>query len=146
MVTNKLACTVMSALVFAAGSVTCATAQTTTADPHHPQGALSQATPVPPAGAAQVQSSPPGQPGMMPPSMMGGMMGRMMQPGGGTPMMGMHGPMMTIMFAVADVNSDGGLSFEELSTVHRRVFERVDANKDGKVTPEEIHAFMRGAP
>jgi Ca2+-binding EF-hand superfamily protein len=81
-------------------------------------------------------------PGMMVP----GMMGRMMQPGGGMSTMGMHGPMMKIMFAVADVNGDGGLSFEEVTTVHRRIFERVDSNKDGKVTPEEIQAFMRDSP
>ena len=54
--------------------------------------------------------------------------------------------MMRIMFAVADVNGDGGLSFEEVTTVHRRIFERVDANKDGKVTPEEVQAFMRESP
>jgi hypothetical protein len=88
----------------------------------------------------------PGQPGMMPPSTMGqSMMGRMMQPGmmGGMATMGTHGPMMKIMFAVADVNGDGALSFEEVTTIHKRIFDRVDVNRDGKVTPEEAQSFVR---
>jgi Ca2+-binding EF-hand superfamily protein len=60
--------------------------------------------------------------------------------------MGMHAPMMRIMFAVADVNGDGGLTFEEVTTIHRRIFEKVDGKEDGKVTPEEIQAFMRESP
>jgi hypothetical protein len=98
----------------------------------------------------------PAQPGTVPPSTMGqgmgqGMMGqsmmsRMMQSGGGMRMMGMHGPIMRIMFAVADANGDGGLSMEEISTVHRRIFESVDSNKDGKVTPQEMDTFMHGSP
>ena len=84
---------------------------------------------------------------MMPPAMMGqdtrgGMMG-------GMPMMGMHGQMgmhghmMKIMFAIADVDGDGGLSFEEVTAIHKRIFDQVDASKDGKVTPEEVQTFMR---
>ena len=75
-----------------------------------------------------------------------GMMGRnMMRPGmmGGMPMMGSRGHMMKIMFAVADVDGDGALSFEEITTIHKRIFDKVDANKDGKVTPDEVQAFMR---
>jgi len=75
-----------------------------------------------------------GQPGMM-----GGRMGGMMQRG----MMGMPGHMMKVMFAVADTDGDGALSFEEVTAVHRRVFNAVDTNKDGKVTLEEMRAFMR---
>lgn len=78
--------------------------------------------------------------------MQGGMMERgMMQPGmmGGTPMMGMRGHMMKIMFAIADTDGDDALSFEEVTTVHKRIFDAVDANKDGKVTPDEMQAFMR---
>lgn len=68
-----------------------------------------------------------------------------MQPGmmGGMPMMGMRGHMMKIMFAIADVDGDGALSFEEVTTIHKQIFDKVDANKDGKVTPEEAQAFMR---
>ncbi|CAN7752533.1 EF-hand domain-containing protein [Ensifer adhaerens] len=51
--------------------------------------------------------------------------------------------MMKIMFAVADVDGDGALSFDEVTTIHKRIFETADANKDGKVTPEEMQAFMR---
>ena len=148
----KLPLAAALAVILAAG-VAAAAAQTTASDRHHPDTALAQATPGPDSGGAagQGQRSPSGQPGMMPPAAMGqgmmgqGMMGRMMQPGmmGGMPTMGMHGHMTKIMFAVADVNGGGGLSFEELTTVHRRIFERVDTNKDGKVTPEEVQAFIR---
>jgi hypothetical protein len=79
-------------------------------------------------------------PGMMGPGMMGhGMMGQMMHPG----MMGMRAHMMKVMFAIADMDGDGALTFAEVSAVHQRVFNRVDADKDGKVTPEEVQAFMR---
>jgi hypothetical protein len=59
--------------------------------------------------AGQGQGAQPRQPGMMPPGMMGGMM----QPGmmGGMPMMGMHGHSLKIMFAIADADGDGALSF-----------------------------------
>ncbi|ANL36870.1 hypothetical protein AMC89_PB00178 (plasmid) [Rhizobium phaseoli] len=79
--------------------------------------------------------------------MPGGMMGQgmMMRSGmmGGMPMMGMRGSMMKIMFAVADTDGDGALSFEEVTAVHKRIFDSVDANKDGKVTTEEMQAFWR---
>lgn len=132
----------------AAGVTTGAAAQTTAADPHHPNTTLAQATPSPESGdmAGQGQGAQPGQPGMMPPGMMGrGMMGGMMQPGmmGGMPMMGMRGHTMKIVFAIADVDGDGALSFEEVTTIHKRIFDKVDANKDGKVTPEEVQAFMQ---
>ena len=77
---------------------------------------------------------------MMPGEMMGarhyGMRGGMRQ---GM----MHGQMMKIMFAVADVDGDGALSFEEVTTIHKRIFDKADTNKDGKVTPEEMQGFMR---
>jgi len=85
----------------------------------------------------------PGGSGMMP----DGMMGRsMMMPSGmmdGMPMMAMRGHMMKIMFAVADADGDGALSFEEVTAIHKRIFDSVDANKDGKVTTDELQAFMR---
>jgi hypothetical protein len=55
----------------------------------------------------------------------------------------MRGHMMKIMFVVADTNGDGAISFEELTAIHKRVFDAVDANNDGKVTPEEMQAFMQ---
>ncbi|TIT17634.1 MAG: hypothetical protein E5W70_31775 [Mesorhizobium sp.] len=77
---------------------------------------------------------------MMSPGMMGqGSQGMM----GGMPMMRMHGHMMKIMFAIANADSDGALSFEEITIIQKRIFDKVDADKDGKVTPEEVQAFMR---
>jgi len=83
---------------------------------------------------------------MMPANAVGGMpmmYGQMMAGGSmpGTPIV--RGHMMKVMFAVADVDGDGALSFDEVITVHKRIFDRVDANRDGKVTPEEMQTFMR---
>lgn len=153
MTLTALSRTTALAAIIAAGVTTGAAAQTATPDPHHP-GALAQATPpAQPGGTgAQGQGAQPGQSGTMPSGMMGrgmmgqGMMGQgMMQPGmmGAMPMMRMRGHMMKIMFAIADANGDGGLSFEEISAIHKRIFDRVDANKDGKVTPDETRDFMR---
>jgi Ca2+-binding EF-hand superfamily protein len=50
---------------------------------------------------------------------------------------------MKIMFAIADADGDGTLSFEEVTAIHKRIFDKVDANKDGKATPGEMQAFMR---
>jgi hypothetical protein len=47
------------------------------------------------------------------------------------------------MFAIVDANGDGALSFDEVMIIHKRIFDQVDANKDSKVTPEEMQAFMR---
>jgi hypothetical protein len=130
------------AAVIATG-VTAAAAQTTATDPHHPEAMLAQATPPAEPGdtAGQDQGAQPAQPGMMPPGMMGqGMMGQGMM--GGMPMMRMHGHMMKIMFAIADTDGDGGLSFEEITTIQKRIFDKIDADKDGKVTPEEVQTFM----
>ncbi|MGR9204302.1 hypothetical protein GFL80_31375 [Rhizobium leguminosarum bv. viciae] len=77
-------------------------------------------------------------PGMMSRNMMSSDMNEGMR------MMGpMRGHMMKIMFVVADTNGDGAISFEELTAIHKRVFDAVDANNDGKVTPEEMQAFMQ---
>jgi hypothetical protein len=138
-----------------AGMTAAATAQTTTTDPHHPGTMLTQA--MPPSGmmgpsrmsqgqGAQVDQStmPPAQPAMMCGMMQPGMMGQGMQGMMGRETMGMHGPApMKIFFAIADANGDGGLSFDEVTAIHKRIFDRVDADKDGKATPEEIQAFMR---
>ena len=85
--------------ILAVGAMTGAAAQTTTTAP---QGI-----------AGQDQGAQPGQPGMMSPGMMGrGMMDEM-------PTMGMHGHAMKIMFAIADADGDGALSFEEVTAIHR---------------------------
>jgi EF hand len=88
------------------------------------------------SGAGQATAAPsaaqPGQPGMMSPGMMHH-----------GPMMGRDGHMMKVMFAIADADGDGALSFEEVTVIHKRIFDSVDANHDGKVTAEEIQAFLR---
>ena len=73
------------------------------------------------------------------------MMGQGMMSQGrmGQGMMGGRGHMMKVMFAIADTDGDGALSFEEVAAIHKRIFTRVDANKDGKVTVEEFQTFMR---
>ena len=99
---------------------------------------------MPAAGAAQTAAQMPPAPGMMGqgPGAQSGQPGMM-----GQGMMGMHGPMMRVvmkvMFAVADADGDGALTFEEVTTVRKRIFDKVDANKDDKVTLEEAQAFMR---
>jgi hypothetical protein len=103
------------------------------------------------SASAQTKSADPAQPETKPEpdgsEMMPGMMGRNMTPSGMYPGMRMMGPMrghmMKIMFAIADGDGDGAVSFEELTAIHKRVFDAVDANNDGKVTPEEMQAFMQ---
>jgi Ca2+-binding EF-hand superfamily protein len=52
-----------------------------------------------------------------------------------------------IMFALMDTDGDGTLSVEEFQTAHAKIFKAIDANKDGKVTPEEMEMFFRsGSP
>lgn len=140
------------AAIVAAGVTAAAATQKTAADPHPPDMTVAQAAPSTEPGdtAGQDQGAQPAQPGMMPPGMMGqgmghGMTGGMMQPGmmGAMPMMRMRRHMMKIMFAIADTDGDSALSFEEITAIHRRIFDKVDANKDGKVTTEEVQAFMR---
>jgi Ca2+-binding EF-hand superfamily protein len=80
-----------------------------------------------------------------------GMMGQrgprseMMGSGTGRGMMG-HRGMMRIMFAVIDADGDGALSLAEVQEAHARIFNNVDADDNGRVTPEEIQAFFRGTP
>jgi hypothetical protein len=147
MTLNALLRTVALATIVAAGPTVNA-AQTDAADPHHPETTLVQAAPpaAPGGMAGQGQGAQPGQPGGMAPGMMGqSMMGSMMQPGmmGKMSMMGMHAHTMKIMIAIADTDGDGALSFEEVTAIHKRIFDAVDADKDGKVTPEEVRAFMQ---
>jgi hypothetical protein len=107
---------------------------------HHPGG----------ASATQTQSQGSMPMGHMMQGTMGGMMGgrgmgsgMMGQGMTGMAMVGGHGHMMKVMFAIADTNGDRVLSFEEVTAIHRRLFDRVDANKDGQVSIEEVQAFMR---
>jgi hypothetical protein len=79
----------------------------------------------------------------------GGMMGGMMHPG----MMGQgmmdrdmmgHGMCMRFMMILMDTDGDGTLSLEEFQTAHAKIFKAMDANKDGKVTLEEMQMFFGG--
>ncbi|TCU23231.1 EF hand domain-containing protein [Rhizobium azibense] len=132
------------AALTAVGGAGLAHAQTNGGDPHHP-GTSAQAAPPSDADDGMTeegQKTMPGGSGMMP----GGMGRNMMMPSGmmgGMPMMAMRGHVMKIMFAVADADGDGALSFEEVTAIHKRIFDSVDANNDGKVTTEEMQAFMR---
>jgi hypothetical protein len=114
------------------------------AGPLHPGTTLAQGTPpsAPQDTMELNRGAPPSQPGAMPQGMDRGMMhgGMMGGPSGAVPT---QSPMMKIMIAVIDADGDGALSFEELSIIHKRVFDRVDANKDGKVTLEEAQSFIR---
>lgn len=73
-------------------------------------------------------------PGMMGPGTMGW--------GGGMPM---HSRMMPVMMmAMMDADDSGTLSFAEIEAVHRRMFDFLDANGDGELSPDEIRAMMTG--
>ena len=87
-------------------------------------------------------------PGMgMTPDMMQMMQRRMSEQQGrmgmGPGMMG-HGGMLRIMFAIMDADGDRTLALGEVQDVHARIFKHIDADKNSRVTMEEIQAFFRG--
>ncbi|MDF2973330.1 MAG: EF-hand protein [Microvirga sp.] len=103
------------------------------------------------SGSGTMMGSPSGMM-MSCPMMQGGVRGMMgaRSTGGGMgadpmamPMMAARGHMMKVVFAIADTSGDGALSFEEVTAVHKRIFDRVDLNKDGKVTVDELQTFTR---
>jgi hypothetical protein len=146
--------TALLTAMIAAGAATAALAQATATDPHHPEQAATETPSSVESGATadQVQGAQPGQPGQMGPGMMSGMMGSgmmghgmmggMEQPGMIGPGTRMHGHMMRIMLAITDADGDGAISFEEATEIHRRIFQAIDADEDGKVTVEEISGFI----
>ena len=69
----------------------------------------------------------------------GGMMGGGMIGGG------MMGPvMMRMMFALMDTDNDGAVSVAEFQAAHERMFRAADANKDGRLTVEELQTWIQG--
>jgi EF hand len=83
-----------------------------------------------------------GQGGMMGP----GTMGRRGMMGGGMMGAGAMGPsmMMRMIFALMDSDGDGTIELPEFQAAHERIFKAMDSNKDGRLTQEEMRAFMRG--
>jgi Ca2+-binding EF-hand superfamily protein len=45
-----------------------------------------------------------------------------------------------------DTDNDGAISLSEFQAAHERMFKAIDANKDGRVTIEEMQAWMQGRP
>jgi hypothetical protein len=58
-------------------------------------------------------------------------------------MMG-RGMCMRMMMILMDNDGDRALSLEEFQTAHAKIFKGIDADKDGKVTLEEMQMFFRG--
>ena len=83
--------------------------------------------------------------GMMGPGMMGHMGPGMMGMGGGMGMRGGNPKIRTMMMiAAADADGDQAVSFDELVTVHKRMFDMVDQDKNGKVDQEELESMLSG--
>jgi hypothetical protein len=69
-----------------------------------------------------------------------GMRAHMMRHG----MMGGPRFFMRMVFALMDADGDGTISLQEFQAAHERIFKAMDTNKDGKLTPEEMRAFIHG--
>jgi len=93
-----------------------------------------------PSGGAMM-----GQRGMLGGGMMGrhGLMGGHGMMGEGA-MEGCSPVMLRMMFALIDGDGDGTISLQEFQAAHERIFKAMDANKDAKLTEDEIEAFMHG--
>ena len=57
--------------------------------------------------------------------------------------MRMRRHVMKLVFAIADGDGDGALSFEEVMDIHKRIFGAIDADNDGKITQEEVRMFVQ---
>ncbi|WP_433960972.1 EF-hand domain-containing protein [Bradyrhizobium liaoningense] len=76
--------------------------------------------------------------------MMGrGMMGQGMKGHGATGGDAMEPPVpFRIIFALIDADGDGTVSLPEFQVAHERIFKAMDRDKDGKLTFDEMMAFM----
>lgn len=130
---------IAAALLFAALSYPAFAQSPTDHNSHH----SGQDRVPPPAQAESPAGRPAERQGMMRGGDMMGMMGRM-----GHGMMGgnaMEQPIMfRMIFALMDADGDGTVSLSEFQIAHERIFKAMDTNKDGKLAPEEMLAFMRG--
>ena len=52
--------------------------------------------------------------------------------------------MMRMIFTLMDSDGDGTVSLQEFQTAHERIFKGMDANKDSRLTLEEMLAFIQG--
>jgi Ca2+-binding EF-hand superfamily protein len=59
-------------------------------------------------------------------------------------MHGLHGAMAGRMFATADANNDGRVSLQEATAAATAHFDKIDANHDGVLTPDEMRAGHNG--
>ena len=97
-------------------------------------GAIAQDRMTPQPDQQQAQSHPMGHGGA-------GTFGQGGMMGGGA----MGSPiMLRMMFALMDVDGDGTISLTEFQVAHERIFKAMDSNKDGRLTQEEMQAFMHG--
>ncbi len=128
--------TIAAALVFATLSYPAFAQSSSDHEGHHP---------VQDQASAPTQANPPASQSASPQGMMRGgdrmgMMGGGMKGGDGM------GPsiMFRMIFALMDADGDGTVSLPEFQVAHERIFRAMDSNKDGKLTPEEVLAFMHG--